>query len=64
MKQLKELILSDENVNKDIKESTRNVKNFKEVVKEMEKIIKSNKHKHEQSKDGRSVRIKQIFDGF
>ena len=64
MKQLKESILSDENVNKDIKESTRNVKNFKEVVKEMEKIIMSNKHKHEQSKDGRSVRIKQIFDGF
>ena len=46
MKQLKELITSDENVNKDIKESVRKVKNFAEaaeIVKEMEKVIKSNK---------------------
>ena len=38
--------MSDENVNKDNKESARNVKNSDEVVelvKEMEKIIKSNK---------------------
>ena len=41
MKQLKELIMSDENVNKDIEESVRNVKNsveVAEVVKEMEKM--------------------------
>ena len=46
MKQLKESIMSDENVNKDIEESAWNVKNSDEVeavVKEMEKIIKSNK---------------------
>ena len=47
MKQLKELITSDENVNKDIKGSVRKVKNFvaeaAEIVKEMEKVIKSNK---------------------
>ena len=41
MKQLKELIMSDENVNKDIEELVRNVKNsveVAEVVKEMEKM--------------------------
>ena len=41
MKQLKELIMSDENLNKDIEESVRNVKNsveVAEVVKEMEKM--------------------------
>ena len=41
IKQLKELIMSDENVNKDIEESVRNVKNSveaAEVVKEMEKM--------------------------
>ena len=41
MKQLKELIMSDENVNKDIEESVRNVKNSveaAEVVQEMEKM--------------------------
>ena len=46
MKQLKESTMSDENVNKDIKESARSVKNLDEaveVVKEMEKMIKSNK---------------------
>ena len=40
MKQLKEPIMSDENVNKDIEESAWNVKNLDEaeaVVKEMEK---------------------------
>ena len=40
MKQLKESIMSDENVNKDIEESAWNVKNLDEaeaVVKEMEK---------------------------
>ena len=44
MKQPKESIMSDENVNKDIEESARKVKNSKEVVEvveEMEKIIKT-----------------------
>ena len=46
MKQLKELVMSDKNVNKDIEESARYVKNSDkaaEVLKEMENIIKSNK---------------------
>lgn len=46
MKQLKESIMNDENVNKDIEESARKDKNSEvaaEVVKETEKIIKSNK---------------------
>ena len=41
MKQLKELKMSNEKVNKDIEESARNVKNPNksvEVVKEMEKM--------------------------
>ena len=46
MKQIKESIMSEENVRRDIKESTRNVKNsdeVTEVVKEMEKTLKSYK---------------------
>ena len=46
MKQLKESTISDKNVSKDIEESARKVKNSKEavaVVREMKKIIKSNK---------------------
>ena len=46
MKQIKESIMSEENVRRDIKESTRNVKNsdeVAEVVKEMEKTLKNNK---------------------
>ena len=46
IKQLKEWIICNENVNKDIEESARKVKNSEEVaevVKDMEKIIKSNK---------------------
>ena len=46
MKQLKESIMNDENVNKDIEESARKDKNSEvaaEVVKETEKIIKSYK---------------------
>ena len=45
MKQLRESIMSDVNVNTDIKESARKVKNSKEVVaavQKMDKIIKSN----------------------
>ena len=45
MKQLKESIMSDENVNKDVEESAGNVKysdEAAEFVKEMEKVIKSN----------------------
>ena len=46
MKQIKESIMSEENVRRDIKESTRNVKNsdeVAEVAKEMEKTLKSYK---------------------
>ena len=46
MKQPKELIMNDENVNKNIDEPARKVNNSKEatdVVKEVRKIIKSNK---------------------
>ena len=46
MKQLKESIMSEENLRRDIKESTRKVKNsdeVAEVVKEMEKTLKSYK---------------------
>ena len=46
MKQLKESIMSEENLRRDIKESTRNVKNsdeVAEVAKEMEKTLKSYK---------------------
>ena len=46
MKQLKESIMNDENVNKYIQKSARKVKNSKEgaeFVKEMEKTIESNK---------------------
>ena len=45
-KQLEESIMSDKNVNTDIEESARKIKNSDEaavVVQEMEKIIKSNK---------------------
>ena len=46
MKQLREAIMNNKNVNKDIKESARKVKNSEEeaeIVTEMKKIIKSNK---------------------
>ena len=46
MKQLKESMISDENVNKDIQESARKVESSKgavAVVQQMKKIIKSDK---------------------
>ena len=46
-KQVEDLIMSDRNLNTDIEESAKKVQNSQEVaedvVKEMEKIIKSNK---------------------
>ena len=46
-KQVEDLITSDRNLNTDIEESAKKVQNSQEVaedvVKEMEKIIKSNK---------------------
>lgn len=47
-KQVEDLIMSDRNLNTDIEESAKKVQNSQEVaedvVKEMEKIIKSNKY--------------------
>ena len=47
MKHVKELIISDEIANQDVENTTKNVKSSeeaKEVVTEMETIIRSNKH--------------------